>query len=121
MFTTFHYTEKDSTKNKPHYVISFFDKKTNDFIGQYKIQGFYLYDVFIDSKQRGKGYCKHLVAHAVKRKKNLVLDVIPSNIAGIKCYKKCGFKFVKELKDYHHPSWGKNIKPVDVLRFKHYG
>lgn len=31
-----HYKEKDSTKNKPHYTVSFFDNNDN-FIGMYSI------------------------------------------------------------------------------------
>lgn len=62
---------------------------------------------------RGKGYCKKIVNHAVKRKKNLYLDVDPDNLAAIKCYKNYGFKFVKNLKNYYNP--------VEVIcRYKHF-
>ena len=117
MLYAFHYKEKDSTKNKPHYTFSFLNDKGN-YIGSYSIMGYYLYDVYVIPEFQGQGYCKQIVSHAVKRKKNLILDVDPDNIPAIKCYKRCGFKFVKELKNYHHPSWGK-CPSADVLRFKH--
>lgn len=105
-----HYKEEDSTKNKPHYTITFLDDNEN-FIGMYSIYGYYLYNVFIDQKMRGKGY----------RKKNLYLDVDPDNIGAIKCYKRCGFKFVKNLENYHHPSWGDNTPPAELTcRYKHF-
>jgi len=63
-----HYKEKDSTKNKPHYTFSFFDDKDN-YIGSYTINGYYIYNIFVDQKMRGKGYCKKIVEHAIKRKK----------------------------------------------------
>jgi len=54
-----------------------------------------------------------------REKKNLYLDVEPDNIAAIKCYKKSGFKFVKELKNYRHPIWQKNVAAVKIIyRFK---
>ena len=111
------YTSEDSTKNKPHYTFTFFDKD-NQYLGEYSIYGYYLYNVYIVEKFRGKGYCKKIVSHAVKRKKNLILDVDKNNIPAIRCYKSCGFKFVKELKNYHHEIWGKKVSPTDVYRFK---
>jgi ribosomal protein S18 acetylase RimI-like enzyme len=115
---TVHYTEKDSTKNKPHYTVNFFNEK-DKFIGMYSIHSYYLYNVFVDKNMRKKGYCKKIVNHAVNRKKNLYLDVDPCNIGDIKCYKSCGFKFFKKLENYYNPVWGDD-KPVQLIhRYKH--
>lgn len=114
---TYHYTHNDSTKNTPHYTITFTTSQ-GFFIGEYSIMGYYLYNVFIDKAYRGHGYCKKLVKHAISRKKNLYLDVDPDNIAAIKCYKSCGFVFQKKLNNYHHKAWGSKCKKADVLRFK---
>ena len=65
---------ENSTKNKPHYTFMFFSSK-NEYIGEYSIYGYYLYNVYIDKNFRGKGLCKKIICHATNRKKNLVLDV----------------------------------------------
>lgn len=111
-------TYKDSTKNKPHYVI-YFDTEDGDHIGSYSISGYHLYDLYLTPKFRGKGLCKTIVEHAVSRKKNLNLDVDLDNIPAIKCYKKAGFKFVKEMY-YYNPLWeDPKKKKQNVLRLKH--
>jgi RimJ/RimL family protein N-acetyltransferase len=115
---TYHYTYKDSSKSTPHYTISFTSSR-EIYIGEYSIMGHYLYNVHLSPEYRGKGLCKVLVKHAIDRKKGLYLDVDPDNIAAIKCYKSCGFIFKKELKNYHHRSWGENVEKHDVMRFIH--
>ena len=118
MLIPYHYTEKDSTKNKPHYTISFTNSK-GQHIGGYSLMGYYLYNVYIMKDFQNKGYCKQIVSYAVNKKKHLVLDVDIDNKYAIKCYESCGFKFVRLIKNFHHITWGPNIKPRDVLRFKH--
>lgn len=111
-------TEKDSTKNKPHYFVSFNTEK-EEHIGGYYISGYHLYNVYIQPEFKGKGLCKTIVNHAVSRKKNLNLDVAPDNPPAIKCYKRAGFKFVKEIY-YYNPLWNDpKKKKRKMLRFKH--
>ena len=78
---TYHYTHEDSTKNTPHYTITFTINES--YVGEYSIMGKYLYDVHISSEYRGKGLCKKIVENAVNRKKGLYLDVDPDNIVAI--------------------------------------
>lgn len=90
------FTEKDSTKSIPHYEINAFDK-LNNHIGHYQIRGLWLENVYINPEQRNKGYCKLLVNHAISRKKKLKLIVKNNNNVAINCYKKCGFKYIKNI------------------------
>ena len=112
---TYHHTYNDSTKNIPHYTISF--TKDGKYVGEYSVMGHYLYNIHISPVCRGKGLCKVLVKHAMNRKKGLYLDVHPDNIVAIKCYKSCGFIFKKVLKNYHHAAWGKSVEKRYVMRF----
>ena len=93
MALRYFYTEKDSTKNKPHYTVNY---ATDDyqFIGMYEVHGYLLENVFVDEKFRDKGYCKFMVSKAVEKKKNLHLFVKKDNKPAIRCYKSCGFKEV---------------------------
>ena len=43
MLFPYHHTEKDSTKNKPHYTVYFSNSK-GQHIGGYSIMGYYLYN-----------------------------------------------------------------------------
>lgn len=90
------FTEKDSTKSVPHYEVNAFDK-FNNHIGHYQIKGLWLENVYVNPSQRNKGYCKILVKHAMNRKKNLKLLVKKYNNIAINCYKKCGFKYIKDI------------------------
>ena len=111
-------TFKNSTKNKPHYVI-YFDSEKGEHIGGYSISGYHLYGLYVTPEFRGKGICKKNIDYAVSKKKNLNLDVDPDNIPVIKCYERAGFKFVKEMY-YYNPLWQdpKKMK-YRVLRYKH--
>lgn len=110
-------TEKNSTKNKPHYFIGFNTEK-GEHIGGYSIFGYHLYSVYVTPEFRGTGYCNKIISNAVSRKKNLNLDVDPDNIPAIKCYERAGFRFSKEMY-YYNPLWGGKHKKEMVLRYKH--
>jgi len=115
---TYKITQEDSTKNKPHYFIGF-NTDEGEHMGGYYISGYYLYNLYLRPEFRGKGLCKTIINHAVSRKKNLNLDVSPENPPAIKCYKRAGFKFVKEMY-YYNPLWGyPKEKKYKVLRLKH--
>ena len=111
-------TFRDSTKNKPHYII-FFNSEKGEHIGGYSISGYHLYNLYVTLEFRGKGMCKKIIDYAVSRKKNLNLDVVPGNIPAIKCYKRAGFKFVRGM-TYYNPLWDDpDKKEIHVLRLKH--
>jgi len=111
-------TLQDSTKNKPHYQVDFYTKNS-EYIGSYVVSGYHLYNVYVTPEFRGKGMCKKIIDDAVSRKKNLNLDVDPDNIAAIKCYRRAGFKFVREM-TYYNPLWNlPNREEFKVLRLKH--
>ena len=78
MLIPYHYTEKDSSKNKPHYTVSFTNSK-GQHIGGYSVMGYYLYNVYIMKDFQNKGYCKQIISYAVNKKKHLVLDVDINN------------------------------------------
>ena len=118
MLFPYHHTEKDSTKNKPHYTV-YFNNSKGEHIGGYSIIGYYLYNIYIMKDFQNKGYCKQIVSYAVNKKKHLVLDVDINNKYAIKYYESCGCKFVRLIKNFHHITWGSKVKPRDVLRFKH--
>ena len=61
-------TEKNSTKNKPHYFIGFSTEK-GEHIGGYSIFGYHLYSLYITPEFRGKGICKKIIDYAVSKKK----------------------------------------------------
>ena len=110
---------RDSTKNKPHYAI-YFNSEKGEHIGGYSISGYHLYSLYVTPEFRGKGMCKKIIDYAVSRKKNLNLDVDPDNIPAIKCYRRAGFKFVREM-TYYNPLWNlPNKVEFKVLRLKHY-
>lgn len=90
-----------------HYAVFFYKKSTMDFIGSYSICENYLYNVHVVEER--KGYGTEMVKHALAEKKELYLDVDPENYAAVRCYEKCGFRYVKKLFNYHHPCWGNGV------------
>jgi len=67
MLFPYHHTEKDSTKNKPHYTV-YFNNSKGEHIGGYSVMGYYLYNIYIMKPFQNKGYCKQIVSYAVNKK-----------------------------------------------------
>ena len=67
---------------------------------------FYITNVAVNSKCRGKGYGKILVNHLIKQGEAeraffITLEVRKSNENAIKLYEKCGFKLIGERKNFY--------------------